>query len=168
MCVFFIPTGIVVVYLSFKCSTTSEKIAEKGNNEKFLQISFSATSDSLSEVDTYNYFARTVAPNMAQGIAVANLLENLGLVPYVTVVYFEDGGYSVGLKDHFVDAWTVTDHHVVLREVEVEEYHMDEVVAAIAASGAPVVVLFLYADQVNEFFEVASSHHVSREQFIFS
>jgi ABC-type branched-subunit amino acid transport system substrate-binding protein len=133
-------------------------VARKGNIDVFPQISFAATGESLSHIDDYYYFARTVSSDMEQGRALAGLLEDLGLAPYVSVVFMDDR-YSVDLKTFFVDSWT-TKGYKLLSEVNINSRSMDDVVVALAESGAPVVVLFLYVNEVNELFEAASKHPV--------
>jgi ABC-type branched-subunit amino acid transport system substrate-binding protein len=110
-------------------------VARRANVDTFPQISFAATDDSLSQTEDYFYFARTVTSDTEQGVAVARLLEHLGLAPYAALVY-QDVDYSAKLKNHFVRAWAESGHTLLLEANLGGGGSAEDVVAAIAACPA--------------------------------
>lgn len=151
---------ICIIFFYLQCTLTSEAVARRGNVDVFPQISFAASGDSLGHVDDFFYFARTVSADAEQGLAVAGVLQELGLVPFAAVVFSGLEERSVNLKDHFVEAWE-DDGHKVLLQADLSLLGAEEVTEALAAVGAPVVVLMLQVAQVNLLFGAAAKNQVT-------
>jgi hypothetical protein len=87
------------IYVSiFGCNSKASSIY--GNTIYLPQISYASTSVDLSNKDSYHYFARTCASDDAQGPTLVNALTDLGIVPYVAIIYTTDN-YATSLTNSF-------------------------------------------------------------------
>lgn len=82
----------------------SAGVASYGAGLSLPQISFASASTDLSNQDQYPYFSRTIPADDKQGEALVNVLEYLGVRPYVSVVW-DASDYSVDFKESFVSRY---------------------------------------------------------------
>lgn len=84
-------------------SSVSKAIAEKAEAAQVPQISYSSTNPDLSDKDTYPYFLRVVPPDSVQGVALANILDEMDFTAVATLATSDD--YGLGGIGVFEDAW---------------------------------------------------------------
>ncbi len=88
--------GIIGPVYSFQ----SIKSASLFESFKIPQISVLATSDALSNVDSYSYFFRLVPPDRYQASAIIDIISTFNWT-YITIVY-SDGAYGRGGYEELV------------------------------------------------------------------
>jgi ABC-type branched-subunit amino acid transport system substrate-binding protein len=69
------------------CSSASAAIASQGARKSLPQISPISTLLSLGDKELYPYFSRTCPDNGHNSDALVNVFEDLGLNPYITIVF---------------------------------------------------------------------------------
>jgi ABC-type branched-subunit amino acid transport system substrate-binding protein len=85
-------------------STVSAAMAAVLTPLKIIQISYASSSPSLTNRDDYPYFMRNVASDADQGLAVADLVAELGFTKGATIN--TDDTYGTGLVSHFTARFT--------------------------------------------------------------
>jgi ABC-type branched-subunit amino acid transport system substrate-binding protein len=73
---------------------------------KILQISMASTSPALTEVEDDDYLFRTPISDAAQGVVLADLVEDLGFTSVCTM--YVNNAYGQGLSENFAAAYTGT------------------------------------------------------------
>jgi ABC-type branched-subunit amino acid transport system substrate-binding protein len=148
------------------CSDGSIGSAQFGNSIIASQISYASTSTSLSDKDEYYYFARTCFADESQGELLADVLDDLGLTPFISVVASTDS-YAQSLSFSIAENYQSKGHTVLLMHSytpaadDLEQYTL--ILDALAASGAPVTVLVMYVDEVDKLLAAAAQHPVYRD-----
>lgn len=122
------------------CSGASKGIASQANIDNFLQVSYASTSEDLSNVNFYRYFARTAPSDAVQGPLLAKTLIALGLTPYIAVVH-QTASYAASLAKSIVQKYGESGQYQVLltyafdsESTSDEEYH--DIIFRIGQSGA--------------------------------
>lgn len=111
-----------------------------------VMVSPSATSPALTTIADEGFFFRTAPSDARQGEVLANLVNEEG-IKEVAVTY-TNNDYGKGLADSFTQAYTALGGTVAINAAHEDgkgDYSAE--VAALAASGAPVLMVFGYVDQ---------------------
>jgi hypothetical protein len=146
------------------CSDGSIGASRFGNTIFASQLSYGSTSNVLSDKDEYNYFARTCFADDSQGELLVDVLEDIGLIPFIAVIASTDS-YAQSLSVSFMDNFQAKGYTVLLsysytpaalNEIEQYTFILDQ----IAASGSPVTVLVMYVEEVVKLMAAASQHPV--------
>ncbi len=88
----------VVGFVGAASSSVSKAIAAVAEQNKIPQISYSSTNPDLSNKTVYPYFLRVVPSDAVQGVAIANIIKDLGFTQIATLATSDDygeGGISV-------------------------------------------------------------------------
>ena len=132
-----------------------------------VSVSPSATSPALSSIEDNGLFFRTAPSDARQGEVIANLVTERG-IDNVAITY-TNNDYGKGLADSFGGAFEAlggTVSLVAAHEDGKADYSAE--VAALAASGAPELVVFGYVDQGGKGIVQASLDTGAFERFIFA
>ena len=145
------------------CSDASIGASRFGNTIYATQISYASTSNALSDKDEYIYFARTCFADKSQGELLVNVLEDVGLVPYISVIASSDS-YAQSLSQEVIDNYNAKGYVVLLEHTYTPSQNDTEsylsILDLIAASGSPVTVLVVYEEEVDKFMTAAENHPV--------
>lgn len=152
------------------CSDASIGSAKFGNTIHVSQVSYGSTSNVLSDKDEYIYFARTCFADESQGELVVDLLEDIGLVPFIAVIASSDSyaqSLSVSIMENYLTkgynvllSYTYTPHVLNASTAAQAADQYNHILDQIAASGSPVTVLVMYVEEVIKLMEAASVHPV--------
>ena len=150
-------------YIGATCSDASIGASRFGNTIIASQIAFGSTSTVLADKDEYIYFARTCFADDSQGQLLADALDDVGLVPFIAVISTSDS-YAQSLSFSIIENYQAKGHIVLLNyqftPVDNETAVYTEILDEIAASGAPVTVLVMYADEVEHLLAAVAEHPV--------
>jgi ABC-type branched-subunit amino acid transport system substrate-binding protein len=117
----------------------------------------------LADKDEYIYFARTCFADDSQGQLLADALDDVGLVPFIAVISSSDS-YAQSLSFSIIENYQAKGHIVLLNyqftPVDNETAVYTQILDEIAASGAPVTVLVMYADEVEHLLAAVAEHPV--------
>lgn len=111
-----------------------------------VMVSPSATSPALSSIDDNGFFHRTAPSDARQGKIISDVLQDRG-VKTVAVTY-TNNDYGKGLSESFSRAFKSAGGKITIAAAHEDgkaDYSAE--VAALAASGATVLVVFGYVDQ---------------------
>jgi ABC-type branched-subunit amino acid transport system substrate-binding protein len=147
------------------CSDSSKGAARFGNTIYAPQLSYYATSVDLSDKDEYIYFGRTCYTNDVHGQLLVEVMEAVGIVPFVAVVH-GSGDFLESLAAFIVDSYEAKGH-TVLQVLQIDpgggsasyQSALDE----LAAVGAPATVLVLPPSEVEQLISAAAAHPVYRD-----
>ena len=149
------------------CSDSSKGAAKIGNNYYIPQISYASTSNELSDKDEYRYFARTIGADSSQGRLLVDMLEDVGLVPFLAVISTSDS-YAKSLSSEIKDSYTGHGHKLLYEHEYTptqsdgnERYEL--ILNELAATGSPVTVLVMHEDELSKFMAAASEHPIYQE-----
>jgi len=132
-----------------------------------VSISPSATSPALSTIEDNGLFFRTAPSDARQGEVIAELVKERG-IDNVAITY-TNNDYGKGLADSFSGAFQAKGGSVAMvaaHEDGKADYSAE--VAALAASGAPELIVFGYVDQGGKGIVQASLDTGAFERFIFA
>ncbi|MCE7735028.1 MAG: ABC transporter substrate-binding protein, partial [Candidatus Heimdallarchaeota archaeon] len=137
-------------------SGVSAAIAAKAEAAKVPQISYSSTSPTLSDKAEFPYFLRVVPPDSVQGVAIANIVNEMGWDTVSTLSTNDD--YGQGGMDVFKAAAADLGIEVLSpQEFTPGESDVKVKLQAIVDSGAKVIVInMIVADAVTVFSQAAS------------
>ncbi len=142
-----VNTQNVAAIMGADCSGVTTAIA---NNVAVpagvVMVSPSATSPALSTIEDDGYFFRTAPSDARQGEVLADIVTENG-IDTVAVTY-TNNDYGKGLADAFASAFTAKGGTVAINAAHEDgkgDYSAE--VAALQASGAPVLMVFGYVDQ---------------------
>lgn len=146
------------------CSDSSIGSARFGNTIYSSQISYASTATSLADKDEYIYFARTCFADESQGELLVDMLEDVGLTPFISVISTTDS-YARSLSTSIMENYLSKGHTILLSysytpPVNNTDHIYTLILDKIAASGAPVTVLAMYTDEVAKFMVAAAGHPV--------
>ena len=79
----------LMTYISLVLSR-SVSIADYAKTIDLPQIGFDASSSELSDPDKFAFFSRTYPSSSAQAFLLTNMLEELGLIQHIFVLYYDD------------------------------------------------------------------------------
>ena len=65
-------------------------IAHYGNSIDLPQVGFYAATSELSDPDLYSFHARTYPSSVNQALLMTNMLEYLGVTPFLCILHYED------------------------------------------------------------------------------
>ena len=137
----------VVAIVGADCSGVTTAIANTvAIPNGVVMVSPSATSPALSDIDDNGLFFRTVSSDARQGVVLTDVLKDRG-VTEVAVTY-TNNDYGKGLADAFTQNFIAGGGKVLINEPHEDgkgDYSAE--VAALAASGAPHLMVFGYVDQ---------------------
>lgn len=150
-------------FIGATCSDASIGSARFGNSIHSTQISHGSTSTALADKDEFIYFARTCFADDSQGRLLTELLNDVGLVPFISVISSSDS-YAQSLSSSIIENYQAKGHTVLLNYIYTpnQENHTVyfRILDEIAASGAPVTVLVMYVEEVTKLMIAASRHPV--------
>jgi ABC-type branched-subunit amino acid transport system substrate-binding protein len=121
-------------------SSVSKAVAEIGEANEVPVISYSSTNADLSDKTDYPYFLRVVPPDSVQGVALSDILMELGINEVATLSTNDDygsGGISVFETAFEADGGTV----VTSQQFDQAASDVLTQLQAIVDSGAKVIVL---------------------------
>ena len=149
------------------CSDSSKGAAKIGNNYYIPQISYASTSNELSDKDEYRYFARTIGADSSQGRLLVDMLEDVGLVPFLAIISTSDS-YAKSMSAEIKDSYTGHGHKLLYEHEYTptqsdgnERYEL--ILNELAATGSPVTVLVMHEDELSKFMAAASEHPIYQE-----
>ena len=131
-----------------------------------VMVSPSATSPALSTIDDDGYFFRTAPSDARQGEVLADVVSEQD-IDTVAVTY-TNNDYGKGLADSFATAFQAKGGTVAISAAHEDgkgDYSAE--VAALQASGAPVLMVFGYVDQGGVGIVQASLDTGAFDQFFF-
>lgn len=137
----------VVAIMGADCSGVTRSVLENVAMPNGVpMISPSATSPAFSTFDSGGIFFRTAPSDARQGVVVAEMLMERGIS--TVAVSFTNNDYGRGLSDSFAAAFTEMGGTITTNDSHMDgrgDYSAE--VAALAAAGGEVLVVFGYADQ---------------------
>jgi branched-chain amino acid transport system substrate-binding protein len=137
----------VVAIMGADCSGVTRSVLENVAMPNGVpMISPSATSPAFTTFDSGGIFYRTAPSDARQGVVVAELLMERGID--TVAVSYTNNDYGRGLSDSFVAAFTEMGGTITINDSHMDgrgDYSAE--VAALAAAGGEVLVVFGYADQ---------------------
>lgn len=147
-------------------SGVSAAIAAKAEAAKIPQISYSSTSPTLSDKAEFPYFLRVVPPDSVQGVAIANIIDEMGWDTVSTLSTNDD--YGQGGMDVFKAAAADLGIEVLSpQEFAPGESDVKVKLQAIVDSGAKVIILnMIVADAVTVFSQAASVGITAENGFV--
>jgi branched-chain amino acid transport system substrate-binding protein len=141
-------------------STVSKAIAKIAETSKIPQISYSSTNPDLSDKTEYPYFLRVVPSDAEQGVALATILDELGVTSVSTLATSDD--YGLGGITVFETAAAAAGITVdVTQRFEPAATDVSTQLATIAAGTARVVVLNAVVGDAKTVFAQAATAGVS-------
>jgi branched-chain amino acid transport system substrate-binding protein len=162
-----VNTQNVAAIMGADCSGVTTAIA---NNVAIpagvVMVSPSATSPALSTIEDDGYFFRTAPSDARQGEVLADIVSENG-IDNVAVTY-TNNDYAKGLADSFASAVEAKGGTVAINAAHEDgkgDYSAE--VAALQASGAPVLMVFGYVDQGGVGIVQASLDTGAFDQFYF-
>ena len=142
------------------CSDASKGAARYGNTIYTTQLSYLSTSVDLSDKDEYIYFGRTCYTDDIQAKLLVDVIDNLGIVPFISVVH-GPGAFFNSLSDSIVSYYEEKGH-IVLQAIEVQpsvsvQDYMDAL-DMLASLGTPATVLVFSPEEVAKILAAADEH----------
>ena len=132
-----------------------------------VMISPSATSPALSTIEDNGYFFRTAPSDARQGQVLAEVVMDRGHDN--VAITFTNNDYGKGLTDSFTSAFEAMGGSVAITAAHEDgkaDYSAE--VAALSASGAPILVVFGYVDQGGKGIVQASLDTGAFDTFVFA
>ncbi|MCE7735883.1 MAG: ABC transporter substrate-binding protein [Candidatus Heimdallarchaeota archaeon] len=141
-------------------STVSKAIAKIAETSKIPQISYSSTNPGLSDKTEYPYFLRVVPSDAEQGVALATILDNLGITSVSTLATSDD--YGLGGIDVFEAAAIAAGITVdVTQRFEPGATDVSSQLTALKAGTATTIVLNVVVGDAKTVFAQALAAGVS-------
>jgi hypothetical protein len=79
------PANISLHYCLFSLA-----IADYGKAIDLPQVGFYASTSDLSDPDRYAFYSRTYPSSTNQAFVLTNMLEELGLIPFMFILHYDD------------------------------------------------------------------------------
>ena len=163
-----VTSDAVVAIMGADCSGVTTAVA---NNVAIPHgvtiISPSATSPALSTISDNGYFFRTAPSDARQGQVLADIVKGRGISSLA--VTYTNNDYGKGLAESFGSAFKAGGGSVEMTAAHEDgkaDYSAE--VGALAASGAPELVVFGYLDQGGKGIVQASLDSGAFDRFVFA
>ncbi len=155
----------VVGLVGAASSGVSTAIQGVAKQKKIPQISYSSTSPTLSDKTEYPYFLRVVPPDSLQGVALANVVKELGLDNIATLATSDDYGLG-GIEVFEENAEALGLTILTKQRFASQESNVLTQLNAIKDSGAKVIVLnAVVQDTITVFKQAADAGLVGDDYY---
>ncbi|KAJ3388646.1 Metabotropic glutamate receptor 3 [Lobulomyces angularis] len=160
------PESPIIGILGESYSSVSIGVALAANAFKVLQCSGSATSPKLSSKGTYPTFFRTVAPDNYQAPAIAYYIASAGWKK--VAVLATNGEYGLYLGQAFRSkAKEIGIDLKALYSYDASKPDWNEASDIIYNSGARIIVLFGFVDDLTNYLRVAKSYGMISSEYVY-
>jgi branched-chain amino acid transport system substrate-binding protein len=131
---------------------------------KILQISMASTSPALTDVEDDDYLFRTPISDAAQGVVLADLVEELGFTSVCTM--YVNNAYGQGLSENFAAAYTGTVTAQVSHTAETATTYASELSQCVEGGPEALLALSYPTGQADVYLKEAVEGAII-DQFVF-